>query len=56
MSSSRAEFALACGALSAAAQAPAVKLLFFERWADTARHSLLDHLGDLQRHVAREIH
>lgn len=51
-----AQFALACGALPASTRVPAVKLLFFEGWADEGRRGLIEHLGDLKRHVAREIH
>lgn len=50
-----AEYSLACGTLPASAQTQATKLLFFERWADTGRRRLLEHLGDLQRHVATEL-
>lgn len=51
-----AELALSSGSLPAAVSASAaVRLLFFERWTDAARHILVEHLGDLRRHIAREI-
>lgn len=51
-----AQFSLGCGALPGTAQVPAVKLLFFEHWTHTGRRSLLEHLADLHRHIARVIH
>ena len=50
-----AELNLDCGALPASAEHGIIVARLFEAWAHQREGRLLMHLGDLKRHLAREI-
>ena len=50
-----AELNLDCGALPAGAEHGLVVSRLFEAWAHRREDRLLHHLGDLKRHLAREV-
>ena len=50
-----AELNLECGSLPSGIHQPIVHARLFEGWAHQHEESLLHHLGDLKRHLSREV-